>query len=242
MLNEAWKQFTPQLCLCQARSARTSPFTDCFKPSLGSAESSAWSSSTRSNPSSVSPKSRISSPTAVWSSASKNPTAKNTDQMAKRSVTLTSSGPSPRLRCFSSRATNRPKNISKGSPVSTAKPRPSLSLPTSSGGPSISCSKTRRLLTKNSSSVSNYWRGWISLPSNWNLSGHEHAPASIRVKKTHASENAKLMVCHYGPVAHRLIGGPSRSSCFNQHAMLVRFCPSPEPGTNWGAFLHTPTC
>ena len=41
------------------------------------------------------------------------------------------------------------------------------------------------------------------------------------------------------PIA--LIGDPSRSSYFYQRAMLVRFCPSPEPEANWGAFLHTPT-
>jgi len=45
-----------------------------------------------------------------------------------------------------------------------------------------------------------------------------------------------LMICQYCPVAHRLIGGPSRSSYFYQHAVLVRFCPSPEPVTNWGAY------
>jgi len=61
----------------------------------------------------------------------------------------------------------------------------------------------------------------------------------IRVKKTHASHNANWMVCHYGPVAHRLIGGPSRSLYFYNNAMLVRFCPSPEPVTNWEAtFAH----
>src|SRR4030042_6128365 len=200
----------------------------CFKPSPVSAESSAWSSSTRLNPLSASPKSRILSPTAVWSSASKNPTAKNTDPVVKRSVTLTLSGSSPRQRCFSSRATNRPKSISKGLPVSTAKPRPSLSSPTSSGVPSISCLKTRRLLTKKSSSFSKLRRGWISLPSNWNLSGQDHASASIRVKKTHASQNAKSMVCQYCPVAHDLIGGPSRSSYFYQRAMLSGSAPHPN--------------
>jgi hypothetical protein len=44
------------------------------------------------------------------------------------------------------------------------------------------------------------------------------------------------MICQYCPIAHRLIGDPSRSSYFDQCAMLVRFCPSPEPVTNWGAY------
>jgi hypothetical protein len=50
------------------------------------------------------------------------------------------------------------------------------------------------------------------------------------------------MICPHCPVVHDLIGGPSRSSSFYNNAMLVRFCPSPEPVTNWGAFLLTPTC
>jgi hypothetical protein len=51
-----------------------------------------------------------------------------------------------------------------------------------------------------------------------------------------------MMICQQFPVAYDLIGGPSRSLAFYKNAMLVRFCPSPEPETNWGASLLTLTC
>ena len=46
------------------------------------------------------------------------------------------------------------------------------------GSKKVSCSRTRRLLTKKSSSASKSWRGWVSLTPNWNPSGRQHAPAS----------------------------------------------------------------
>jgi len=165
--------------------------------------------------------------------------AKYTDPVAKRLVTLTSNGPSLKPQCFSSRATIQLKDFSKGSHVNTAKPKHSQFLPISSAAPPISCSKTRRLLTKICFSVSNYWRGWFSLRPNWNLSGLDHAPASHQGQENPCISKCPLDGMTTLPGSQTLDWRSVPLLILHNNAMSVRFCPSPEPVTNWKAHLLT---